>query len=129
MIKRIVNSSFAKKLKKAVCDNNPRDIVLFGDHFIEPQSIPQDNYYMFMYMMESEQQSLKPYYVMNKDCPIYQDAKAKYGERIIGFTDSRTFRFEILKYLKKTKIVCDSYQVFNHVIPNFSMGVNKFLEK
>ncbi|MGN0637335.1 MAG: CDP-glycerol glycerophosphotransferase family protein [Huintestinicola sp.] len=122
MIKKIVKASFNSSLLKAVRSRTKRDIVLFADHFIEAQSVPQDNFYMFLYMMDSAEKELQPYYVMNKDCSLYPEMKKKYGSHIIGYTDSREFRFRILKYLKRTKIVCDSYQVFNHVIPGFAMA-------
>lgn len=123
-LKRKLKQRYSEQLRKNLNLDTERDIVLLGDHCIEANSVPQDNYYMFLYLMECGQTEYRPYYVMNSQCPIYAEASEKYGEHIIPYeSGSRKFKFKMLSLMKQVKIVCDSYQIFNHIIPSFALAV------
>ncbi len=119
-IKSKVKNIYKELVEKALFSSGKRDIILFADHFIEPSAVPQDNFYMFEYMAERNPEGLRPHYIMNEGCSMYPAAKAKYGSRIIGYGKDSLFKLKIFGYLRKTKIVCDSYQVMNHVVPGFT---------
>lgn len=119
-----LNKRYVDILRKNVNLNRGRDIVLLGDHCIEEKSVPQDNYYLFIYLMECGQTVYRPYYVMNSKCPLYSEAREKYGEHIIPYeADRKKFKMQILSLMKEVKIICDSYQIFHHIIPGFTLAV------
>ncbi|MGN0667101.1 MAG: CDP-glycerol glycerophosphotransferase family protein [Huintestinicola sp.] len=115
-----VRKIYSDKLMHNMCVNTKRDQVLLADHFIEPMTVPQDNYYLFEFMMGKEDRVFEPYYVMHKDCSIYSEAKKKYGKHIIGYRSRLAFINEMLPRFRRIKIVIDSYQVFHHTIPEFT---------
>lgn len=119
--KKFLLRQYNRALKANICKNSVRNIILLGDHFIESRAIPQDNYYLFCYIMERNDRQYEPYYVMNEHCPIYDYAKSKYGMHVIGYHKNNIiFKIRMLVLLKKVKVICDSYQVFHHVIPSIS---------
>ena len=109
-----------------MCVNTKRNLLLIADHYIEPMSIPQDGFYFFEYCMSAEQNRYFPYYIMNRKCEIYKEAKKKYGKHIIPYSNgSKFFLIKVIFLLRRTKIVSEPYQIFHATVPGFAAGLKK----
>ena len=101
---------------RAVCMDTQRDIVITCDLILEEDTSPQDEFELFRYLCEREDESgLVPYYIMNEHSPEYERIKIQYGERIIPYSreNHRRFAFRLLRLLMHTKFICSGFQVMH----------------
>ncbi len=92
-----------------------RNKVITCDFILEADTSPQDEFELFKYIYEQNNEYFVPYYIINEHCAAYPEIKAKYGDNIIPYSPERivSFAFYLKELFKTTKYVCGGFQVLH----------------
>lgn len=97
--------------RRAFQKDTVRNQVIICDHFIEKDTAPMDGFVLFRYLLEQPHAEIEPYYVMHQKSAQYPQMKAQYGNRIIGYDETKRIASicTLAKHFQYTKFLCDGY--------------------
>lgn len=126
MLNRVKNMLFAKvdyiyrwiithAMVNAMQEKTERNKVITCDFILEADTSPQDEFALFEYLYQQNNEHFIPYYIINEHCAAYPEIKAKYGDQIIPYSAENLvkFSFRLRDLMRTTKFICGGFQVLH----------------
>lgn len=100
---------------KAMQLDTERNKVICCDFIVEADTSPQDEFELFKFLYEKNNEHFVPYYIINEKCAAYEEIKSKYGDNIIPYSPEKlvSFAFFMKDLFKTTKFICGGFQVLH----------------